>query len=68
MKLNKIIEGKNPAVKAVKIWLKISDLFTDLEDELRDMPDNPAARTAVEQLRNNDLAGLHQSIRILFGK
>ncbi len=68
MKLKRLTEEKNPAGKAVKIWLKISDLFTDLEDELRDMPNNPAAQTAVEQLRNNDLAGLHQSIRQIFGK
>ena len=66
MKLSKIVEGKRPGAKAVKIWLKISDLFTDLEDELRDIPDNPDAVLAVEQLRNNDLTGLHQSIRKMF--
>jgi hypothetical protein len=67
MKLKKIVEGKNsPGKKAVKIWLKISDLFTDLEDELRDIPDNPVAQQAIAQLRQNDLQGLHQSIRQLF--
>ncbi len=66
MKLKRLTEAKNPAGKAVKIWLKISDLLTDLEDELRDMPTSPDAMRAVEQLRNNDLDGLHQSIRKLF--
>ncbi len=68
MKLKRLTEGKNPAGKAVKIWLKISDLFTALEDELRDMPDNPIAKQAIEQIRNSDMAGLHQSIRQIFGK
>ena len=45
MKLQDITEAKRPAQKAVKIWLKISDLFVDLEDELRDVAStNPHAQ------------------------
>jgi len=66
MKLHNIVEAKKPAVKAAKIWLKISDLMVDLEDELLDMPNNPSAQKAIQQLRNVNFSGLNQEIKRMF--
>jgi hypothetical protein len=72
MKLSTLKEGRHHSPKkasqrAVKIWLKISDLFVDLEDELLDMADsNPIAKEALFHLRASDLTSLHQSLRRIF--
>lgn len=67
MRVNDIItEGKSPEHKAAKIWLKISDLFVDLEDELLEASKtNPVAREAVQHLHNDDLKSLSSSIKKL---
>lgn len=67
MKIADMFEAKNPAQKAVKIWLKISDLMVDLEDELLDIAKtNPQGKLAIQQLHDNDLVGLNQTLRNIF--
>ena len=64
-----IIESKTPEEKAVKIWLKVSDLLVDLEDELLEVAkarNNPHAEKAITHLRNNELAELHRVLRAMF--
>lgn len=67
MKFNDIItEAKRPEEKAAKLWLKISNLLVDLEDELREIAKyNQYGRQALTDLDNDDLRSLHRSIRAL---
>lgn len=62
MTVTELFEGKKSAIRAKKIWLKISDLFVELEDELRDIKDNEHAKRALERLSKDDLRGTHVEI------
>lgn len=67
MKLATLFEAKHPATKAAKIWLKVSDLMVDLEDELLDLSKtDPRGAEALQHLRNNDLQSLHRLLRNMF--
>jgi len=64
MKIVDVFEARNPVASAVKLWLKISDLLVDLEDELLELSKtNPRAQNALQYLRNNDFHNLHQELR-----
>ena len=71
MNLQDLTEGKrNDATKAVKIWLKIGDLMTDLQDELLDLAKNEETKAhatkALEFLQKDDLASLHLEMKKIF--
>jgi len=64
VKLENILESRNPIFKVIKDWMKVSDLLVDMEDELIGLArTDPKARQALEYLRNNDFQNFHQQLR-----